>query len=470
MERLDTDATGLAELVRNGEVHPLELVDACIAAIEASDGAINAVVQRRFEQARAEAGGPLPDGPFRGVPFLLKDYGAEVAGEPYHEGMAFLRHRGWRAETDSALATAFRAAGLVNLGRTNLPELALMGTTEPASGVTHNPWALDRSPGGSSGGSAAAVAAGMVPAAHANDIAGSIRIPAAHCGLVGLKPSRGRVVSGPGADPPFGFFSEGVVTRSLRDTAGLLDAVMAPAHGSYWPPPRLAGPLVGEVGKDPGRLRVAWCVDAPTAAEVDAGCADAARTAAALLEAQGHDVREAAPPALFEPDLFAGARIVLAVAAAQALDRWSEQTGVAIGEGDVEPTTWAAATTGRAVTGPELVGWMARLQQLARAITGWWEAEGTDVLVTPTTAAPPTLLGEYLRGYEAGRGSAFTRPFNVTGQPALSLPLGWPDDGLPRGAQLVAPLGREDVLVRVGAQLEQAAPWWDRRPPPPRAG
>ena len=330
MERLDTDATGLAELVRRGEVHPRELVDAAIAAIEAQDGAINAVVQRRFEQARDEAGGPLPDGPFRGVPFLLKDYGAEVAGEPYHEGMAFLRDRGWRAEADSALAAAFRAAGLVNLGRTNLPELALMGTTEPAAaGVTHNPWALDRSPGGSSGGSAAAVAAGMVPAAHANDIAGSIRIPAAHCGLVGLKPSRGRVASGPRADPPFGFFSEGVVTRSVRDTAGLLDAITAPAQGSYWPPPPLAGPLVGEVGKDPGRLRVALCVAAPTGAEVDAGCADAARTAAALLEAQGHDVREAAPPALFEPDLFAGARVVLAVAAAQALDGWAAQTGVA---------------------------------------------------------------------------------------------------------------------------------------------
>jgi len=222
---------------------------------------------------------------------------------------------------------------------------------------------------------------------------------------------------------------------------------------------------VGEVGRDPGRLRVALCVAAPTGVEVDVGCADAARTAAAVLEAQGHDVREAAPPALFEPDLFAGARVVLAVAAAQALDGWAARTGVAIGEGDVEPTTWAAATAGRAVTGPELVGWMGRLQQLARAITGWWASEGVDVLVTPTTAAPPTLLGDYLKGYEAGRGSAFTRPFNVTGQPALSLPLGWPDDGLPRGAQLVAPLGREDLLVRVGAQLEQAAPWRSKRPP-----
>jgi amidase len=466
MDALETDATGLAELVRRGEVRPHELVEASIAAIEEQDGAINAVVGRRFERALEEADGLPPDGRFRGVPFLLKDYGAEMAGEPYHEGMHFLRQQGWQASDDSALASAFRAAGLVILGRTNVPELALMGTTEPAAaGPTRNPWALDRSPGGSSGGSAAAVASGMVTAAHANDIAGSIRIPAAHCGLVGLKPSRGRVVAGPRADPPFGFFSEGVVTRTVRDTAGLLDAIAAPAGRGYWPPPPLPRPLTHEVGRDPGRLRVALCVRCPTGADVDAGCVDAARAAAGLLEGLGHDVGEAAPPALFEPDLFAGARVVLAVAAAQALDGWATRTGKSIGEGDVEPTTWAAATTGWAVSGPDLVGWMARLQELSRAITAWWADEGVDILVTPTTAAEPTLLGDYLRGYEAGRGSAFTRPFNVTGQPALSLPLAWPDDRLPRGAQLVAPLGREDLLVRVGAQLEEAAPWSSRRPP-----
>jgi amidase len=307
----------------------------------------------------------------------------------------------------------------------------------------------------------------MVPAAHANDIAGSIRIPAAHCGLVGLKPSRGRVVSGPRADPPFGFFAEGVVTRSVRDTAGLLDAITAPAAAAYWPPPPLPGPLAAEVGRDPGRLRVALCVASPTGVEVDAGCADAARTAAALLAQQGHQVDEAAPPALFEPDLVEGARIVLAVSAAHAIDRWEAATGAPIGEHDVEPTTWAGVVAGRAVTGPQLLAWMGRLQELARAITGWWGAQGVDLLITPTTAAPPTVLGDYRRGYEAGRGSAFTRWFNVTGQPALTLPLGWPDDGLPRGAQLVAPLGREDVLIRVGAQLEAAAPWRSRRPPSP---
>ena len=466
MDDFDTDAIGLAELVRDGTVHPVELVEAAIARIEEQDPILNAVVHRRFEQALEEAGGDLPAGPFRGVPFLLKNYGAEEAGGTYDEGMAHLAARGWRSPVDSAIARAFRAAGLVTLGRTNVPELALMGTTEPtAHGPTHNPWDLARSPGGSSGGSGAAVAAGFVPAAHGTDIAGSIRIPSAHCGLVGLRPTRGRVVSGPKADPPGGLNTEGVLTRTMRDTATLLDVIAAPAAGAYWPPPALARPLAAEVGREPGRLRAALCVAAPNGTGVDPGCAAAARDAAALLEELGHSVEEAAPPALFDPALFAGARVVLAATAAEALDVWSERTGAPIGEADVEPTTWAAVTAGRAVSAPELLLWMARLQELARAITGWWTSAGFDLLITPTTAAPPTLLGDYLRGYEAGRGSAFTRPFNVTGQPALSLPLGWPDDGLPRGVQLVADLGREDVLIRVGAQLERAVPWWERRPP-----
>jgi amidase len=462
----DLDATAQAALVRDGAVQPRELAEAAIAAIEEQNPTLNAVVHPRFERALDEIERGLPTGPFHGVPFLLKDYGAEQHGEPHHQGMGHLRRLDFRGESDGPLAAAFRAAGLVILGRTNVPEMALMGTTEPASaGPTRNPWDVGRSPGGSSGGSAAAVSAGMVPAAHANDIAGSIRIPAAHCGLVGLKPTRGRVRTGPEADPPVGLFVEGVVTRSVRDTAGLLDAITAPSSGAYWPAPPLPGPLVGEVGRPPGPLRVALCLAAPNGAAVDPGCAAAAEAAAAQLAELGHHVDEGAPPALFDPALFQGARTVLAVAAAQVVDTWQERTGTVIGESDVEPTTWGAVTTGRAVGGPELLAWLARLQLLARRIAGWWAEAGVDVLVTPTTAAAPTLIGEYLRGYEAGRGSAFTRPFNVTGQPALSLPLGWPDDGLPRGAQLVADLGREDLLIRVGAQLEEAAPWAWRHPP-----
>ncbi len=463
---LDLDATALSALVCDGQAHPRELAEAAITAIEARNPTINAVVHPRFERALDEIDQGLPDGPFRGVPFLLKDYGAEQQGEPHHQGMAHLGRLGFRGDADGSLTSAFRAAGLVILGRTNVPEMALMGTTEPmAAGPTRNPWDVGRSPGGSSGGSAAAVSAGMVPAAHANDIAGSIRIPAAHCGLVGLKPSRGRVRTGPDADPPVGLFVEGVVTRSVRDTAGLLDAITAPASGAYWAPPPLAGPLTAEVGRPPGPLRIAVCLTAPNGAEVDPTCADSAAAAGALLADLGHHVDEAAPPALFDPAVFEGARVVLAATAAQVVDAWQARTGTVIGEADVEPTTWAAVTAGRAVSGPDLLQWLARLQLLARAITGWWAESGVDLLVTPTTAAPPTPIGDYLRGYEAGRGSAFTRPFNVTGQPALSLPLGWPGDGLPRGVQFVADLGREDLLVRVGAQLEDAAPWAWRRPP-----
>ena len=353
---LDLDATALSALVRDGEAHPRELAEAAIAAIEARNPTINAVVHPRFERALDEIDRGLPDGPFRGVPFLLKDYGAEQQGEPHHQGMAHLRRLGFLGEADGSLTAAFRAAGLVILGRTNVPEMALMGTTEPiAAGPTRNPWDVGRSPGGSSGGSAAAVSAGMVPAAHANDIAGSIRIPAAHCGLVGLKPSRGRVRTGPDADPPVGLFVEGVVTRSVRDTAGLLDAITAPASGAYWAPPPLAGPLAAEVGRPPGPLRIAVCLTAPNGAEVDPTCADSAAAAGALLADLGHHVDEAAPPALFDPAVFEGARAVLAVTAAQVVDAWQARTGTVIGEADVEPTTWAAVTAGRAVSGPELL-------------------------------------------------------------------------------------------------------------------
>jgi amidase len=462
----DRDATGLADLVRRGEVTPRELVDAAIARIEAVDPRLNAVIHRQFERARRDADGELPDGPFRGVPFLLKDHHGFEAGEPHHQGMRALRDVGWIAPEDSDVALRVRACGLVPLGRTNTPEMAMMGTTEPeAYGATRNPWDLARSPGGSSGGSAAAVAAGMVPAAHANDIAGSIRIPASQCGLVGLKPTRGRVVLGRETDPAVAMNTEGVVTRTVRDTAGLLDALADRSRVGPWPAPSLPGPLADEIGRDPGRLRVGVCVRAFNQADVDEGCAAAAIGAAGLLDDLGHHVEEAAPAALFEPELLGGARALLAVHAATELAAWSASLGRELGEADVEATTWQAVAAGRRVTGAELLALLARQQEISRRALAWWE-DGFDLLVTPTTAEPGLPIGEYKgTGYTPGRASAFTRVFNATGQPALSLPLGWPDDGLPRGVQLVAGYGREDVLVRIGAQLEAAAPWADRRPP-----
>jgi amidase len=457
------DATALAELARRGEVTPIELVDAAIARIEALDPDLNAVIHRQFERARDDAARVPLGGPFAGVPFLFKDLGCAEAGEPHHQGMRALRDAGWRAAADSELARAFRAAGLIPLGRTNVPELALMGTTEPdAYGPTHNPWDLGRSPGGSSGGSAAAVAAGLVPAAHANDIAGSIRIPAAQCGLIGLKPSRGRVVPGRSVDPAVGMNTEGVLTRTIRDTAALLDAITDRAPGGPWPPPPLAGDLTAEVGRDPGRLTVGLCVTAFNDADVDDGCRRAAVDAAELMAGLGHHVAEDAPPELFEPELLAASRAVLAANAAAELDAWSARLGRALGEDDVEPITWRMVQDGRALSGAEVLALLDRQHEIVRRAARWWSER--DLLLTPSTAEPAPPLGAYKAGYTPGRAGAFTRVFNATGQPALSLPLGWPDDGLPRGVQLVAAHGREDLLIRVGAQLEQAAPWADRHP------
>lgn len=459
----DHDATGLAALVRTGQVHPRELVADAIARIDATHGALNAVVHRQFERALREAddAASLPDGPFRGVPFLFKDYKGREAGERYQMGCRALATIDFRPSTSSPVALAFRAAGLVPLGRTNVPEMALMGTTEPAlHGPTHNPWDPTRTPGGSSGGSAAAVAAHLVPAAHATDISGSIRIPSAHCGLVGLKATRGRLLKSAG-DPPVGMDAEGVVTRSVRDTAGLLDVITTTS--AWWPAPALPGPLGAEVGRDPGRLRVAVWTAAFNGADVDDGNRAAVLDTARLLESLGHHVEESAPAALSSDELWAAAAEALVASAAAEADAWTRRLGRPIGEADVEPGTWAQIAAGRAMGAPHVLHVVERLQAVAAAAQPWWD--GFDVLVTPTTAGPPTELGEYKRAYSSGRGSAFTRPFNVTGQPAMSLPLGWPDDGLPRGVQLIAAYGRDDLLVRLAAQLEAAAPWAHRTPP-----
>ena len=455
------DGLGLAALVRDGVVHPRELVDAAIERIEAQNPALNAVIHRQFERARAESDRELPDGPFRGVPFLLKDYKGREAGESYHMGCKALAEIDYRPQTTAPLATAFRAAGLIPLGRTNVPEMALMGTTEPdLYGPTHNPWDLSRSPGGSSGGSAAAVAARLVSVAHATDISGSIRIPAAQCGTVGLKPTRGRVVLS-AYDPPVGMHVEGVLSISVRDTAAALDAITATS--AWWPAPILPGPLLHEVGRDPGRLRIGVWTEAFNGAEVDAECATAAIDAAKLLETLGHHVSIAAPAALSHADLWAAAKVAMAAAAATEAAAWTDRLGRLLGENDVESDTWTMLCAGRALSATDILTAIEKMQALSGQALAWWN--DFDLLVTPTTAVPAPVLGEYKHSYTSGRGSAFTRPFNCTGQPAISLPLGWPDDGLPRGVQLVAGYGREDTLIRVASQLEAAAPWAHHVPP-----
>jgi amidase len=469
------DATAQAELVRQRKASPRELVDAAIARIERLNPELNAVITQRFEKARAEAASPeLPGGPFRGVPFLVKDLICHTAGDPYHAGMRFLRELGWVEPYDTHLAARFRAAGFVFLGRTNVPELGPMTTTEPvAYGPTHNPWDPGRSPGGSSGGSAAAVASGMVPVAHANDGGGSIRIPSSECGLVGLKPSRGRTSLGPDVGEGWGGFSvEHVVARSVRDTAAVLDAVAGYLPGDPYTAPPPARPFRDEVGAPPGQLRIGLLVTAPGGhPPVHPECATAAREAARLLASLGHRVEESSPPALADTEAARAAITVVSAATARDLTYWSERTGRTIGAGDVEPMTWAIAEMGRTVTASDYIRAIEYLHAHTRQVAAWW-AEGFDLLLTPTLPEPPPRLGEFdpapddpLRGFtRAGDFVTFTMPFNVTGQPAISLPLHWSADGLPIGVQLTAAYGREDVLLRVATQLEGARPWSGRRP------
>lgn len=468
------DATAQAELVRRGEVSPLELVDAAIERIEAANGEINAVITPLFEKARETAAGELPDGPFKGVPFLLKDLLAHSAGDPFHEGMTFLRDLDWVEDSDTELVRRFRRAGFVICGKTNTPELGILATTEPAAhGATRNPWDTSRSPGGSSGGSGAAVAAGMVPAAHGNDGGGSVRIPASACGLVGLKPSRGRTSVAPEfGDINCGLVAEHVLCRSVRDTAAILDATHGPAPGDPYAAPAPERPYLEEVGADPGQLRIGLRTAAPGAQfETHPDCVAAAEDAGRLLESLGHGVSESVPDGLDDPAYVEQFLMRWVSGIAWNLDYWSRRTGREITADDVEPSTWALAEHGRSFTGPQYLGALEYQQGAARTSASWW-SDGFDLLLTPTLGEPPTRLGEFeadpddptsplRRSVPVG---GFTAYWNSTGQPAISLPLNWNDDGLPIGIQLVAAYGREDLLVQVAAQLEAARPWAGRVP------
>jgi amidase len=463
------DATAQAELVRSGAVQPIELVDAAITRIEQLNPRLNAVIIPLFETARTQALSPaLPDGPFRGVPLLLKDFLCHTAGDLYFEGMGFLRDLQWREERDTYLAAKFRATGFVLVGKTNLPELAGGAMTESvAFGPTRNPWDLTRSPGGSSGGSAAAVAAGLVPVAHGNDGTGSLRIPASACGLVGLKPSRGRTSFGPARSPGLlGNIVEHVLTRSVRDTAAILDAVAGTLPGDLFSaaPPRR--PYRNEVGRDPGHLHIGLLLHDPVLSlPIHPECLEAVRETGKLLEALGHAVEESSPPALGGPSgLGLALRIISASSLAAALDTWSQRTGRVIGPNDVEPATWARAEEGRTFTAVQVHVAVQRLVAGVCRVSEWW-ASGFDLLVTPTMQQPPPRIGA-VRADEAGAVfGLFAMPFSMSGQPAISLPLHWSAEGLPIGVQLVADSGREDVLIRIAAQLEQAKPWAAQRPP-----
>ncbi len=468
------DATAQAELVRSGEASPADLAEAAIARIEATNGEVGAVIHPLFEEGLAAANGELPDGPFRGVPFLLKDLGAAFAGQPMHMGMQYLKERDFRAPIDTYLAQRFRQAGLVTIGKTNTPELGILPTAEPrAYGPTRNPWDLGRSSGGSSGGSAAAVAAGMVPFAHANDGGGSIRIPAANCGLVGLKPSRQRISEGPlVGDIMSGLTCELCVSHSVRDTAALLEAVHGPAPGDPYVAPPPLRPYTEEVGADPGKLRIALWTETTIERDADPETVAAARQAAKTLEGLGHTVEEPDLATLRNVDLVQPFLVRWAAGQAAVLDQLGIATGNVIGAADVEPLSWALAEIGRRHSAGEYLTAVGQHQVMSRMFAGIHES-GFDLLLSPTLGEPPPPLGSFddsgpepMAAFErAFVDGCFTAPFNATGQPAISLPLHWSGDGLPIGVQLVAPLGREDLLLRVASQLERAVPWADRTPP-----
>jgi amidase len=469
------DATAQAKLVRDGELSPVELVDAAIDRIERVNPVVNAVVIPLFEKARDVASSErLGDGPFRGVPIVLKDI-QPSAGDPMHAGMRLLRNLGWVEDHDANIVAKLKSAGFVVVGKANMPELECGITTEPeVYGPTRNPWHLDHSVGGSSGGPAAAVASGMVPVAHGTDSGGSIRIPSSECGLVGLKPSRGRISLGPdlGDLGGAGMFCPHVLTRSVRDTASVLDAVAGWMPGDPYTALAPSRPFAAEVGAAPGRLRIGlWTGEGAHGLPTHPDCVAAAEDAGRLLEELGHDVDVSRPDRVEvgSSNIWVGAASLFA----WYLDHWSERTGHKITAEDVEPLTWSLAEAGRHATAAQLTQLLADRDQFARAIASWW-ADGHDLLLTPTIAVPPPRLGECVPGptrpYEDFQPIVeavvrFTSQFNFSGQPAISLPLSWNRAGLPIGVQLVAAYGREDVLLRVAAQLEEARPWADKVPP-----
>lgn len=461
---LKLDALGQAQAVRKGEVSPRELAEAAIARIEARDDEINAVVHRRFERALAEAGEADPEAPFAGVPTLLKDLGWSMAGEPYRAGSRTLD--GIFAERDGYAVTKLRRAGFTILGRTNTPEFGTAITTEPvAFGPTRNPYDLRYSSGGSSGGSAAAVASGMVAVATASDGGGSIRIPASMCGLVGLKPGRGRVSSGPSAGESWaGFSAAGLLCRTVRDSAATLDVIAGMMPGDPYGAPAWRRPLAEEVGADPGRLRIGFLTEHPDGdvpAEPD--LVAAVTGAAGLLEALGHDVEPGGPSALAEDGFATHFGTIVAAHVAADLENIGRWRGRPVELDELEERNRILGAEGRKLDAVGYVTSRDWIDGFRRRMAGWWESH--DLLLVPSLGVAPFRLGwlpaddvSISRG-RTNRAVSFTSPVNATGQPAISLPSHRTADGMPVGVQLVAAAGREDLLVRVAAQIEEERPF-----------
>lgn len=463
------DAIGLAALVRKRETTAAELLEAAIGRIERINPRINALTLKLYDRARAAISRGLPQGPFTGVPFLLKDLGQMLKGERLATGSRLFAD--YVPAKDSTLTRRFEAAGLVIAGKTSTPELGCSITTEPAAfGPCRNPWDLSRTPGGSSGGAAAAVAAGILPMAHASDGGGSIRAPAAWCGLYGMKPSRARNPAGPDMGESLnGFSSNHCVSWSVRDTAALLDATSGPEPGDPYHIAAPERPFLEEAGRDPGSLRIAYSTKAPGGISVDPAWAAATEGAARLLADLGHRVEEAAPDYDAEALLAAWRVIVGAILSVQ-VTSYAEGKGIEDPLALLEPVNAAWVEEGKRRTAGEYFRAETVQHGIARRLGTFFERY--DVLLTPAMAGPPPQLGALagktadLDGFYRRMFSAtpFTIVFNATGGPAASIPFGFSDAGLPIGVQIGADLGRDGLILALSGQIERARPWAGRRP------
>lgn len=468
------DAVGLAELVRRGEVTPTELLDEALKRAAALNPRLNALTLLREDVARRMIAEGLPKGPLAGVPFLLKDLGAEAVDFPSNGGSVLTAATTYAQ--DSSLYARLRAAGLVTFGRTTSPEGGVGPATEAAvyGGPTRNPWNLDRVPGGSSGGAAAAVAAGIVPAAHGSDGGGSVRMPASCCGLFGFKATRARLPDGPYYGEGWaGMAIDGFLTRSVRDTAVLLDATQGPDLGAPYCAPPLAGTFLAAMQGNPGRLRIALATTSFTGEPVHPDCVAAVEDAAALLEDMGHVVEPALPSA-DTPGMMRAWTKIVACGTALSVDGVLRRKGRALQPGDIEGVARGAIAYARTLSGADYLEAVGKIHAYGREMAAFFE--GYDMLLTPMLAEPPAVVGRFSHDtedyvdYRMGPGrvfaySPFAAAFNASGQPAVSLPLHWSADGLPIGVHVVARFGADELLMALSARIEEARPWFDRRPP-----
>ncbi|HTO42154.1 MAG TPA: amidase [Rhizomicrobium sp.] len=465
------DALGLAGLVRRKEVSAAELLEAAIARIERHNPTLNAVVYKAYDEARATATSKLPDGPFKGVPFLIKDIGMAVQNWPMTNGSALLRNN--VTTYDAELTRRYRASGVVLMGKTNTPEFGIPGTTEGRHlGICRNPWNPDHSSGGSSGGAASAVASGMVPMAHGSDGLGSIRIPSAQCGLFGMKVTQYR---NPGAPDDggraHGFVVDHVLTRSVRDSALMLDWTGTPEDDSPYAPPQKTGLYADDIYTAPGRLRIAVSTENPSNTPLHPDMKRVFDETVKLLESLGHTLIEIPIFGIDWRKLYRAQGCVSGAMFAASIDALKLKLGREPEENEMEPLAWASYRGSSHLTGSQ-VGWgLHTLREMSREILSRWRA--FDVLLTPVTITPAPPIGHLdpvnvePREFNKRQSHVFgyTPPANITGQPSMSVPSGWSADGLPIGMMFTGRMSDEATLYRLAAQLEQARPWTQKKPP-----